>query len=219
VDRHGAFDAASGYPFAMPETTFSKHRVEALTDGIFAVAMTLLVIELKVPDPATVVVERDLMVGIVALVPTFVSWVISFFVLAIFWFAHHRQFHYVRVVDAGLLWRSILHLSFVSLMPFSSALAGEYGKLPFAQVVYSGNMILLAIGGLSINRYVYRHPDLWSTPVTRGFYRASLFRTVGLMVVALCAIGITLVVRGAGNAAFMLMMPISIVSKRIERKN
>ncbi len=203
----------------MPQPAFSKHRVEALTDGIFAVAMTLLVIELKLPDHASLASQREFIEAVASLVPKFQSWVISFFVLAIFWYTHHRQFHYVRVVDGKLLWLNILYLSFVSLMPFSSALAGEYSRMLFAQIVYSANMTLLAIGGLLNNHYVFHHHELWSEPITRGYYRGSLFRTGGLIAVAVGAVGISMVIPGAGNAAFMLMIPISIISKRLEVPN
>jgi hypothetical protein len=88
----------------------------------------------------------------------------------------------------------------------------------FSQVVYSTNMTLLAVGGLLNLRYIFRHPELWSAPITPGFYRGSLFRIAGLIVIAFSAVGLTMVVRGAGNAAFMLMMPISMISKRLERR-
>ena len=132
------------------QTGLSKHRLEALTDGIFAVAMTLLVIELKLPEHATVHGPSDLATAVVHLIPTFVAWIISFFVLAIFWFSHHRLFHYVRNVDGRLLWLNVLYLGFVSLMPFSSALAGEYPRMLFSQWFYSSNMILLLMIPISI---------------------------------------------------------------------
>ncbi len=199
-------------------TGLSKHRLEALTDGIFAVAMTLLVIELKLPEHETVRGPSDLAAGIRHRVPTFAAWIISFFVLAIFWFSHHRLFHHVRVVDGPLLWLNILYLGFVSLMPFSSALAGEYSQMLFSQWFYSSNMILLALLGLAKYRYVFRHPELWATPVTVGFYRGARFRSMGLMVVAIVAVGITMLVPGAGNMAFMLMFPISMLSRRVEQR-
>lgn len=179
--------------------------------------MTLLVIELRVPDHATVL-EHGLGYGLVALIPKIISWIISFVVLGIFWFAHHRLFHFVRTVDGPLLWLNIVYLGGVSLVPFSSALAGEYSRLLLSQVIYSANMTVLAVGALLITRYVFHHQELCSNPITRGFYRASLFRLAGLIAIALGAIGMTLLLPGAGNAAFLLMMPISIISKRIERR-
>ena len=194
----------------------SKPRLEALTDGIFAVAMTLLVIELKVPDRAGLDVAR-LAQALADQLPTFIAWVISFYVLAIFWFSHHRLFHHLRIVDANLVWLNIFYLSFVSLMPFCSALVGQFGDVLFAQFFYSAIMILLSIGALMKARYVVRHPELWAHPVTLGFYRAARVRTVGLMVVAVAAIGVNMLLPAAGNAAFLLMIPISIVSRRTER--
>ena len=206
-----------GHPVTQTDHTFglSKPRLEALTDGIFAVAMTLLVIELKVPDRTGLDVAR-LAQALADQLPTFIAWIISFYVLAIFWFSHHRLFHHLRIVDAKLVWLNIFYLSFVSLMPFCSALVGRFGDVTFAQVFYSANMTLLSIGGLMKYRYVFHHPELWERPVAPGFYRAARMRTIGLMMVAVVAIGINLLVPAGGNAAFLLMIPISILSRRAE---
>jgi uncharacterized membrane protein len=198
-------------------TGLAKHRVEALTDGIFAVAMTLLVIELKLPDHATVQSQQELLEAVAHLVPRFIAWIISFFVLAIFWFGHHRLFHHLRIVDRQLVWLDIGFLAFVSLMPFSSALVGEYTAAVFSQVFYSTNMFMLAVFALLKNRHVFHRPELWLDPVTPAFYRAARFRTSGLMVVALVAILIAYYLPGAGNIAFLLMIPIASIGRRMER--
>jgi uncharacterized membrane protein len=118
----------------------SKHRIEALTDGIYAVAMTLLVIELKLPAHELIHTEDDLIVAVINLLPKFLAWVISFLVLALFWLGHHRLFNVVRHVDGKLLALNLVQLGFASLMPFSSALSGEFGKALFSQVFYSANI-------------------------------------------------------------------------------
>jgi uncharacterized membrane protein len=201
---------------AEAHTGLSKHRLEALTDGVFAVAMTLLVIELKLPEDVAAHGPSELARGLVRLIPTFIAWIISFFVLAIFWFSHHRLFHFVRTVDGKLLSLNIVYLGFVSLMPFSSALTGKYAPMPLSQWLYSTNMALLALLGLLNWRYVFRHPELWGTPLSVGLYRGARFRALGLMVVALAAVGIAMIIPGAGNMAFMLMWPISVGSRRVE---
>lgn len=203
-------------PLATAPAHLGKHRLEALSDGIFAVAMTLLVIDLRVPEHA-VSQSSDLASSLVMLTPRFVAWIISFFVLGIFWFTHHRLFHGVRLVSGGFVWLNIVYLGCVSLMPFSSALAGQYSRLLLAQVFYSGNMILLSGAGLALHRYAHRRPELWAQPFAPGFYRGARFRSLGLMGVALTAVGLTALVPGAGNAAFVLMAPISILSRRVER--
>ena len=197
---------------------FSKHRLEALTDGIFAVAMTLLVIELKLPEPATIAVPNDLLRGIAHQIPTFIAWTISFFVLGIFWTVQQRVFHFVRHVDEPLSWLVIAYLGLVSLMPFASALVGQYGTILFSQIINSAHMIALSVASLLITRYVCRHPELWLTEPPTAFYRAARFRTISLVFVALLAIGITAAAPGLGGMAFILMLPISRFSRRLERR-
>ncbi|MBC7623157.1 MAG: DUF1211 domain-containing protein [Aeromicrobium sp.] len=204
-----------GYPFH----AMSKHRIDALADGIFAVAMTLLVIELKIPESAHIKDNAGLLSAFGHLFPKFVSWVISFFVLALFWFGHHRVFHYVKHVDGRLIALNLLFLAFVSLMPFASALSGEYVMLMASQVFYSANMIMVALFALLISRYVHLHPALCNQPMSTGVYRAARFRTGMLMVISILAMVIGYYVPAAGNSAFMLMMVVGPIARRIEAKD
>ena len=209
-------DAAPGSSY------LSKHRVEALTDGIFAVAMTLLVIELKITEAAQIKTQEQLIVALWHLFPKLIAWVISFFVLAIFWVSHHRLFHFVRVVDGKLTWMTIGYLACVSLIPFSSMLAGEYSGALVSQIFYSINMALLGIMALLKSRYVHLHPELCGTPMPVGLFKGARLRTAGLIVIAIVAILITWALPGKGaigNSAFMLMIVFSKISRRIEARH
>jgi uncharacterized membrane protein len=202
-------------------TGLTKHRLEALTDGIFAVAMTLLVIELKIPETAHVQTEQQLLDALVHLIPKFIAWLISFFVLAIFWVSHHRLFHFVHHVDAKLSWLTIGYLACVSLMPFSSALTGEYGGALSSQIFYSGNMMLLGMMALLKSRYVHRHPGLCALPMPVGVYKGARIRTSGLIAVAFVSILITWALPGKGaigNTAFMLMIVFGMIGRRVEAR-
>ena len=77
-------------------------------------------------------------------------------------------------------------------------------------------MTLLAIGGWLQVHYLFHHPGLCTAPMTRGFYRSSLVRIGGLIAIAVSAVGIAMVLPAAGNMAFMLTIPISVISKRFE---
>ncbi len=204
----------------MPTTGgMTKHRIDSLVDGIFAVAMTLLVIELKIPESAHVQNNTGLLNAFGHLVPKFISWVISFFVLTLFWFGHHRSFHYVKHVDARLIALNLLFLAFVTLMPFASALSGEYVILLAAQVFYSFNMIMVALFAMLITRYIHMHPALCNQPMSTGVYRAARFRTGMLIVISLMAIVIGSYIPAAGNSAFMLMMIVGPIARKIEAKH
>jgi uncharacterized membrane protein len=196
------------------------NRSEALTDGIFAVAMTLLVIELKLPEHGLVHSAADLNAALLALLPKAIAWVLSFFVLALFWIGHHRVFAYVRRADARLVALNLLELAAASLMPFSSALAGEFGSQLVSQVVYSANMAALGIAALLVLRHVRQHPELCAAPMPLGAYEGARMRILGVIAVSAVAVVIAALVPipAIGNTAFMLMAVISPWSRRLERR-
>jgi len=191
----------------------SVHRSEALTDGIYAVAMTLLVIELKLPEHGA----DGLAHALVHLLPKVLAWVISFFVLAIFWFGHHRAFSYVRRADGKLVALTVVQLAFVSLMPFSSALVGEHGRDLLSQIIYSLNMFALAVAALLTWSHIHFHPETALMAIPAPIYRGARIRLLGLMLISVVAVAISWVLPTAGNMAFMLMAVLMPLSRRAER--
>jgi len=200
-------------------TGLSPHRIEALTDGIYAVAMTLLVIDLKFPEHAEIHSADDLARAMVGLSPKFFSWVISFMVLALFWIAHHRIFSRVRDVNGRLVGLNLFQLACVSLMPFCTMLIGEYGGALLSQVIYSSNMVLLAIFSLLIAHYIHRHSELSSAPLSRGAYRGALVRNFALIAISVGTVSIGFfTVPAVGNAAYALMAIVMPLSRRLEER-
>lgn len=195
-------------------------RSEALTDGIFAVAMTLLVIELKLPEHGVVHSAADLYRVLADLLPKATAWALSFFVLALFWVGHHRAFAHLRRADATLVRLNLMQLAFVSLMPFSSALSGEFGALVISQAFYSLNMAALGVAALLILRHIHRHPELSHAPMPEAHYHGALVRIGGLILISVVALGLAEVVPvpAMGNIAFMLMGVITPWSHWIERR-
>jgi uncharacterized membrane protein len=129
------------------ETALSKSRIETLTDGIFAVAMTLLVLDVSVPQISShsvSVVGTELITRLFDLWPKIFSYGISFVILAIYWMGHHRQFHYIKHSDRSLIWINILFLMAICLLPFSTSLIGEYREQQISIFVYGGNSIMIA---------------------------------------------------------------------------
>src|SRR5436305_13171710 len=104
----------------------SKGRMEALTDGIFAIAMTLLVLELKVPDLPKSVDASQLLESIGHEAPAFFSFSVSFLYCGLLWVMHHLAMHFVRHLQIALVWLNLLFLMSISVMPFSCALLGHF---------------------------------------------------------------------------------------------
>jgi uncharacterized membrane protein len=121
----------------------SVERLAALSDGIFAVAMTLLVLDLRVPAMETVHSEHDLWRGLMALSPRFVMYIMSFLTLGIFWVGQQTQLNHLARSDRSLSWIHILFLFAVSITPFSTMLLAEYVIYRVALVAYWLNILLL----------------------------------------------------------------------------
>jgi uncharacterized membrane protein len=123
----------------------SKSRIEALSDGVFAIAMTLLVLELKIPDLPKDVSQAELLSKLRELVPHFYSYAITFILSGVFWVFHHFTFHFIRHTTRSLLWLNTIFLMFVSLLPFSTHFMGDYMRNSVAQMFYFGNQTVLAL--------------------------------------------------------------------------
>jgi len=123
----------------------SVERLAALSDGIFAVAMTLLVLDLRVPSGETVHSERDLWHILLPLAPRLVIFLMSVMTLGIFWVGQQTQLNHFARADRNLSWIHISFLCAVSLIPFSTALLAEYIHYRTALLVYWSNIVLLGL--------------------------------------------------------------------------
>ncbi len=104
----------------------STNRIEAFSDGVFAVAITLLVLNLQVPQIAASLVSKDLPQKLLDLGPKLLIFALSFIVVGIYWVAHHNTFHYIKHADRNLLWLNILLLLCIVFIPFPTELLGQY---------------------------------------------------------------------------------------------
>jgi TMEM175 potassium channel family protein len=123
----------------------SVERIAALSDGIFAVAMTLLVLDLKVPLAESIHSEHDLRGALFALAPRLLMFAMSVLTLGIFWVGQQTQFNNLERSDRSLSWIHIAFLGVVSLIPFSTALLAEFTRYRTALVIYWLNILLLGV--------------------------------------------------------------------------
>ena len=124
----------------------NKQRLEALAEGIFAIVMTLLVIEIKVPEIHHTVTNAELGEAVRQLTPLFLSYMLSFTVLATLWRAHVFMIsYYAKKIDTHIVIFNIIFFIFVALLPFSAHLLGEYHYTQFAIIFYGINISLLSL--------------------------------------------------------------------------
>ncbi|HEX5601242.1 MAG TPA: TMEM175 family protein [Pyrinomonadaceae bacterium] len=135
-----------------PETGLSFERVVFFSDAVFAIVITLLVLELKVPHLAEHN-EPSLQHALVDLIPNVLGFVVSFLIIGLMWVEHHRIFRYIDDYDAGLLWRNLLLLLCVSFVPFPTALFSENFWSRTAFILYTASFGGVATAKLLIWRH------------------------------------------------------------------
>jgi uncharacterized membrane protein len=130
--------------------TLPKARLDSLTDGVFAFAMTLLVLNLEIPDDYLPTSTADLLAKLAELRGSLLVYVISFVVLGIFWFGQAADRSGPKEVSGAHLWATLFLLFFTTVAPFSTQIVGRY-NLPPAVWLYAANMILLSLSALAIS--------------------------------------------------------------------
>jgi uncharacterized membrane protein len=168
---------------------FGKERLQALSDGIFSIVMTLLVLELISDEVAAAKSEPELIDSLLDLWPKVVSYLISFAVAGAFWVAQHGDVHHLERTDARYLWLSIFFLFWISLLPFSSAMLGEHHQYAIAEILYGWNMILASLSLHLTWWYAVRHrlllPGLNSDAIRRAHRRLLLGPPIYLLAIGL----------------------------------
>ena len=127
------------------EFTPGTTRIEAFSDGVFAIVVTLLVLELRVPHLPENFTSAEVIKELVHLGPKFISFGLSFLVIAIFWVNHHQMFHSLEKTDRSLLWYNNLLLFTLSFVPFPTAFLGEYPTDMIPVMLYGFAMFSAAV--------------------------------------------------------------------------
>jgi len=172
----------------------STSRVEAFSDGVFAIAITLLVLDIDVPEPGSGRLGHELL----AQWPSYAAYVVSFLTIGIIWINHHAMFRRLRVVDHSILIWNLMLLMSLGLLPFTTALMAAYLKEGqgegLAAAIYSGSFLLMSVFFAATNRHIlFSRPQLLDESVDEKTRREALSRGVAGLVPYLLATILALV--------------------------
>ena len=157
---------------------FTKNRVEAFSDGIFAIIVTLLILEIKVPHIQQADSIPELFNVIITLTPKFTSWVISFLTICIVWMNHHRLFQMFKCINVGLLWLNVHLLLWVCFVPFPTALMGDYPHNPLAVAFYGLAMVFTGLAFVLTRLYGLKNKELLNDSVSLKTYKKGIIFSI-----------------------------------------
>jgi uncharacterized membrane protein len=170
----------------------SKTRLEAFSDGMFAIILTILVLELHLPELENSSFEA-FSAAMIEIAPKFFAFLFSFFIIAIFWVNHHHTIHQIQKVDTKLLWLNTGFLFFATLFPFITASVGDYMMNPFIVALYPLNMALAAATFNTLWKYAFVDTDLAPNTMTADEKKKRLTRDRMALLINLASVALTFV--------------------------
>jgi uncharacterized membrane protein len=169
---------------ASEERDAGLERIIFFSDGVFAIAITLLVIDLRPPEVVAGLSDADFLAAMAELGPNILAYLLSFAVIGLYWLAHWRRFHFIVRADERLAVINLLLLGAVSFIPFPTALIGSQGDRAIAVVVYAVTLSVAGILGTISWQYALR-AGLTRPDVPPSYVRSSTLRGLAVPIVML----------------------------------
>ncbi len=139
----------------------NKARLEAFSDGVFSIVMTLLILDVKVPELEQPVSDTSLLQAIGNVYPHIVLYALTFAVLSVLWINHHFLFQFfAKSVDRWLNLMNLAYLMFIAFVPFSANLLGMYSGHKPAAIIYGLNLLCIMLIATAMMRYIHKRPEL-----------------------------------------------------------
>ena len=192
-----------------------KNRIEALSDGIFAIVMTLLILEIRVPNLAADAPNVQVAPALIALWPKFASYMVTFVSLGFFWVAHHIMYHAIRRADRTVLWLNIFFFMFVSLLPFSTRLLNAFPQAFIAPLFFGAN--LAVIGWILFFQwsYVNSQPDMLADFVIAEYRKTVSARMLIVPVATTLTVVFCFWSVGISLAIYLLLLPLYMLPEKL----
>jgi uncharacterized membrane protein len=193
----------------------SVDRLLALSDGVVAIALTLLVLQLRVPSlPSASADSASALASALARGgDQLTAYVISFYVVAQFWLVHHRVFQHLVGQEEGLAWWNFAFLFTITIMPFTSDLLGEYGSNPLAVDIFALNLLLATLA-TQATAELGRRRGLTTPGYHKAARRGAFLRSTATIVILAASMGLAWV--NAGNAKFVWLL-LALVPNVVDR--
>ena len=178
-------------------------RILFFSDAVMAIAITLLALDLKIPEPDAA--GADQLAGrLLQIAPQLLIFLLSFALSGFYWAAHHRYFRFIQRYDSRLIALNLVFLFFVVCIPFVASLIGRYGSVPLAVVVYSVTIAALGLSLAAIWSYATRRHRLTAPDLDAATIRAAKIRLLGGPIVILLAAPFAYFGRGVAITAWAL---------------
>jgi len=184
-------------------------RLCALTDGVYAIVLTLLVLDLKIPETPGLT-EGKIIADLVKQIPNFFSYLVSFFVVGTLWIKHHMILNPLNKCNEGTFGLNLVHLLFVTLTPYTASLFGHYEEDPIVVFFFSGSIGLAAFSLHILHWSVVAKPDWYGEDVAEEWKHPNWLMAYPATILALTSMSLSFI-SVTGAILVWVIFPISLV--------
>jgi uncharacterized membrane protein len=194
-------------------------RILALTDGVFAIAATLLVVDLFVPTLSADATALDLWNALAGEYHIFLAYLLSFFILGVWWNAHHRHYSLIRRSNATLRWLNLLLLLTIGLLPFFTKILADYGPLQPAIALYALDQGAAGLFLMLSWVYATKNHRLVDKNLEHETIKLTLSRSIIAPIIFFASIPVSFIEPYAAYATWVIVMPFFVIVTLLGRKN
>jgi uncharacterized membrane protein len=194
-------------------------RVLALSDGVFAFAVTLLVLDLAVPALSPGASSLDLWQGLTKEYISFINYILSFFIAAIWWNSHHRNFEHIRGSNTTLRMLNMFFLIWIALLPFFTKILDQYHSLQLSVALYAVDQAAAGFSLTLIWLYASRNHQMIDKNMKKTAIRFSTIRNIITPIFFLISIGISFIDTNLASFSWYGLIPIFIIVLRLEQRS
>lgn len=196
----------------------SKNRIESFSDCVFSIVLTLLVFNFQVPKLTGPNFDHELYIKLLAMRPYFVTYVLSFALISMFWVSHHRLFESLKHSDNRLLWFNNLFLLFLAILPFPTQVLGAYPNIESAAIFFGIMMVFISLSFSLLRYYAFFVAKLAADFVSLKDMHASLVKGIMGALLYVIAIAVSAYREDITLSMYALIPFLFFVPLRIGRK-
>jgi uncharacterized membrane protein len=190
-------------------------RLLFFSDAVFAIAITLLIIDVRVPELASPATDADVLAGVRATLPSIFAYALSFATIGLYWLAHWRRYRYVVAANERLVALNLVLLALIAFIPFPTGLIGEHGDLAVAVVIYAVSLSAAGLAGPVTWLYAWRAGLVLPT-VTARYARHAALRGFSVPVVMLGSLALLPFIGPTGvELSWLLIIPVQLAMNRV----
>ena len=195
------------------QNRLAMERLIFFSDAVFAIAITILVLDIRLPASAGAADSRELFLSLVTLWPKYLAYLISFWAIGLSWISHHRKFLYIQRVDYQLLIMNLIMLMMIAFIPFPTAIMSENVSFT-ATAFYAFTMVLASLSGLVLWWHATRNHRLVDPDLDRHSIRGEALLPLATIAIFTLSIGVAVLDAGLARICWVLVFPVAFFLRR-----